>query len=236
MASRPVPPVFPKGVDPLFLGLTGSYAYGMATTGSDLDWRGVFAHPTERWLGLHDPPVTIVAAEGDSTWWELRHFAGMLLKGSVNAHELLWLPSGCVRHSSGIWDTLVSHRKEFFSKRLYDGWVGVASGYRHELDKRGPHWEERGKHAAHLWRFSYGLLNAMHTGRMEVDVSRWANLLLNIRSGSVSAAEAIAASELHLRSAQEIWEQSQPWPPQPNSELLNSLVRGYRLALLRQSC
>jgi len=208
----------------------------MAVADSDEDWRGIFAHPTERWLGLHDPPTTFQGEGKDSTWWELRHWARMVEKGSVNANELLWLPSRYVYYSTGLWDTLVSHRKEFFSKRLYDGWVGVATGYRHELDRRGPEWEERGKHAAHLWRFSYGLLNALHTGRMEVDVSRWSGLLFNIRSGSVSVAEAISASELHLKEAKSIWDEAEPWPKQPNSALLNSLVSGYRLQQLRQGC
>lgn len=225
----------PPGVDPLFQGLTGSHAYGMAVPGSDEDWRGVFAYPTERWLGLHDPPQTI-EGEGDSTWWELRHWARMVEKGSVNAHELLWLPSRCVYQSSGLWDTLVSHRQDFFSKRLYDGWVGVTNGYYHELERRGPDWDERAKHAAHIWRFAYGLWTALTTGRMLVDMTPHRGLLLNIREGSVSVEEAVSAANHYLEMSQQVWDEAQPWPPQPNSELLNSLVRGYRLQQLRQPC
>ena len=217
----------------LFRGLTGSHAYGLATPTSDEDWRGVFAADTRDVLGLRDPRDTY-HGEGDTTFWECRKFLNLLIKGSVNAHELLWLPEECVDHTSPFWDSLRSMRASLFSKHLYDGWMGVTRAYGYELDKRGPDWPDRAKHAMHMLRFSSGLCRALAIGMIQLR-GREDYVLPLVRSGEFPAEKAIEWAQQDLHDAETMHAQV-PWPDEPDVARLESMLIEHRLAQLALPC
>lgn len=220
----------------LFQGITGSHAYGLATEDSDEDWRGVFAYPTADFLGLQRLPETVHAPEGDATWWEAKHFMAQLVKGSVNAHELLWLAPEHVTYTSPLWDTLRTNevRTSLFSARLYRAWVGMTRAYGHELAARGPAWPERNKHAMHMLRLSAGLLRTLSTGEIRLRGPEDYVLRL-VRTGIMSAEKAIEWAEQDLQDAERAWADA-PWPDEPDTARLNEILVGYRLSALSLPC
>lgn len=230
-------PAMPAPGTLLFRGLTGSHAYGLAVESSDEDWRGVFATDTTDLLGLRDPQDTY-HGEGDVTFWEIRKYLNLLIKGSVNAHELLWLPEACVDHTSPLWDSLRSLRASLFSRRLYDGWMGVTRAYGYELAKRGLDWPERGKHAMHMLRFASGLEHALRKGEIEVRLSGGlAESLRRVREGTHGweARDAILTADETLRECERLWA-SKPWPEHADEARLSSMLTQYRLASLALPC
>ena len=218
----------------VFLGLTGSHAYGIATKSSDEDWRGVFVWPTEKWLGLSDPKLSVDMA-GDTTWWEVRHFLRMLIKGSVNAYELLWLDRSQYAYFDGFWDTLVSYRNDLFSESLWKAWNGVITGYRHELAKPGRlEGASRLKHLSHIVRFSMGLRHAVYERQVVVRLPE-VPYLQSIREGCSSEEEALREADFSLALAQRGYE-SRPWPKKPRLDRIESLLLSERIARLQLPC
>jgi RNA repair pathway DNA polymerase beta family len=96
--------------------LVGSRAWGVAGEGSDEDHRGVFVLPAPWTVGLVDPPLDLVSADGSSTYWELGKAIRQALRADPNTLEMLYASPAIV---DPLGEPLVAMRDGFLSQEIY---------------------------------------------------------------------------------------------------------------------
>ena len=78
--------------------LVGSHAHGLATEGSDVDYRGVYVSPTSEILSLSNTKVRgknthwVEGENEDATSYELGHFLFLALKCNPSILEVFMAP------------------------------------------------------------------------------------------------------------------------------------------------
>jgi hypothetical protein len=97
--------------------VVGSHAWGLADAGSDTDVRGVFVLPFSWTIGLAEPPLDLVSADGSTTYWELGKVVRQALRADPNTLETLFLPAATPRDAMGEW--LLAAREAFVSAEIY---------------------------------------------------------------------------------------------------------------------
>lgn len=148
----------------LLSGVVGSTAYGLAGPGSDIDVLGVYAAPTESFLGLH-PPVGKAATmstkntDGDVCFHEAGKFVALALRANPTVTELLWLPDSLYQHTTSFGLRLIGLRRRLLSAKLVrDAYLGYATQQFRRLQDRGDGTfssdtrRRTAKHARHLAR------------------------------------------------------------------------------------
>jgi predicted nucleotidyltransferase len=95
----------------------GSHAWGLAGEGSDVDVRGLFCLPFSWTVGLVEPPVDLVSADGSTTYWEAGKAARQGLRADPNTLELLFADSVVVKDPIGQW--FLEARESFVSADIY---------------------------------------------------------------------------------------------------------------------
>ena len=96
--------------------MVGSRAWGVAGAGSDEDHRGVFVLPATWTVGLVDPPLDLVSADGSSTYWELGKAIRQALRADPNTLEMLYAaPAIC----DPLGEALLAMRDGFLSQEIY---------------------------------------------------------------------------------------------------------------------
>jgi hypothetical protein len=96
--------------------LVGSRAWGVADETSDTDRRGVFVLPMQWTIGLVDPPLDLVSADGSQTYWEIAKAIRQALRADPNTLEMLFADPVVV-HRLG--EPLVANRDCFLSHEIY---------------------------------------------------------------------------------------------------------------------
>lgn len=123
------PDVVPIPVEgQILMGLTGSRAYGLDTSESDYDWKGIYQAPTCDILGLMQPKETIVRSSPhpDLQVHELGKFLQLALKCNPTVMEMLWLDEYVLLANTGA--ALVANRELFlWSKPIQNGIFGRAT-------------------------------------------------------------------------------------------------------------
>ncbi len=76
--------------------ISGSVAYGLNTPQSDIDIRGVFILPKEKFFSMQYTPQ-INEKNNDITFFELNRFGELLSKNNPNILELLYVPADCIK-------------------------------------------------------------------------------------------------------------------------------------------
>ena len=89
----------------LFVVISGSRAFGLATETSDTDIKGVFYLPKEKFYGLEYIPQ-ISNASNDIVYYELGRFVELLLKNNPNILEVLASSSECILYQHPIMQQL----------------------------------------------------------------------------------------------------------------------------------
>ncbi len=97
--------------------LVGSHAWGLADETSDTDLRGVFVLPFSWTVGLAEPPLDLVSADGSATYWEAGKAVRQALRADPNTLEMLFLESA--RASDPIGEWLLEARDAFVSVAIY---------------------------------------------------------------------------------------------------------------------
>jgi predicted nucleotidyltransferase len=130
----------------IFIGLAGSYWYGLNRDDSDYDYRGVSIAPKSYYLGFNsieqkdtdwDEPAIFPFIDGnnDTVIYELRKVLHLLAGANPNVLELLWFPTYPVLTNSG--QHLINHRQLFLSKNklTYSGYT-FAKIKKMEIDRK----------------------------------------------------------------------------------------------------
>ncbi len=87
----------------IFECISGSRAYGLDTPTSDIDIRGVFILPKERFYSL-DYIGQVNNESNDIVYYELRKFIELCSKNNPNILELLNVPEECILYKHPVFD------------------------------------------------------------------------------------------------------------------------------------
>lgn len=111
----------------LLKGRVGSHAYGLAHEGSDEDFLGIYAAPTEKLFTLSKPKETIDTKGPDTVLHEAEKYCRLALSCNPTALELLWLPDYIDKHPLG--ELLVAWRRMFLARdKIRNAYLGYATG------------------------------------------------------------------------------------------------------------
>ena len=236
----------PDGSRLLYKVLSGSHATNLATPTSDEDWRGVYQVPTKMLLGLHKSPETIEVPP-DTTYWELAHFARLLLKGNPNIMELLWIDIDgpitaydIIASDAGMHTRLIDEiraiRTSFFTTAMinsYLGWVTkerrILGGYAATGDPNAKHLT--GKRGSHLVRLLMGLGAALTTGVLPVRLEGAEQAMcMAIKKGEWSA-ESVLSTIDAMRASCDMLAADANWP-EPAPGPIEDIVLRARMEML----
>ncbi len=106
----------------------GAHLYGIDTSGSDIDYRGVFLPSPEeilkgdipkcRHFTTGDNASKNKAGDVDEDIYALHHFIKLACEGQVAAVDMLHAPEEFLLVNTDIWRDITAQRKRFYSKQL----------------------------------------------------------------------------------------------------------------------
>lgn len=212
----------------LLKGVVGSTAYGLNHAGSDLDYRGVYAVPTQHLLGLDAPELekAVEFKNPDTQYYEALHYCRLALKSNPSILELLWLENYNVRTKAG--DELVKIRNAFPTARLVKAaYLGYAEQQFSRLLK-DDRLEKRAKNARHFLRLLRQGAGLYRTGQLVVrlpdaeEVRYFGNRIAN---GDLEVASKA------MQAAQITFSANSALPKSPDKEAINEWLLGVRNGL-----
>lgn len=107
----------------LFECISGSRAYGLATSKSDTDLKGVFYLPRSQFYGLNYIPQ-VNNESNDEVYYELGRFVELLIKSNPNILEMLASPADCILYKHPLMERL--NIKMVLSKHCRETFGGYA--------------------------------------------------------------------------------------------------------------
>lgn len=107
----------------LFECISGSRAYGLATSKSDTDLKGVFYLPSSEFYGLNYIPQ-VSNESNDEVYYELGRFMDLLIKSNPNILEMLASPADCILYKHPLLERL--NINMFLSKHCKETFGGYA--------------------------------------------------------------------------------------------------------------
>lgn len=168
--------------------VVGSKAFGLDDENSDTDLRGIYLPPADLHWNLYGVPEQLENKQTEECYWELQKFVLLALKANPNILECLHTP--LVEYANEIATELLSIRRVFFSKLVYQTYNGyVLSQFKKlEQDLRNQQ-EIRPKHQMHLIRLLLQGIEILESGELNVKVSQHREQLLAIKRGEMNWAE-----------------------------------------------
>jgi len=147
----------------LFKCLVGSRAHGLNDETSDYDYRGVFAVPTTRILGLGANPKTTHWIEGDvdDTSWEIGHFLHLATKCNPTILEAFCSPLKSTTKAGDMVRALFPH--VWNSRGVFDAFRGYSMNQRKKFldDKDGRAWKFAVAYIRTLWQGTHLLYHGV---------------------------------------------------------------------------
>lgn len=118
------------------LGLGGSYAYGMAKPGSDVDIRGIALNSKEEILrGIDFEQV--VDTNTDTTIYSLKKMVNLLLSNNPNTLEILGLGLGQIVYANfEVFQEMKELEEAFLSKKVINTFGGYANSQLRRLSNK----------------------------------------------------------------------------------------------------
>ena len=107
---------------------SGSHAYGLAGPHSDLDERGIYIVPPERYAGLGAIPNQISDAKGDHVYYSLRRVVELIAESNPTLMEIIFTPEDCILACSTVLQPLFSAKALMVSQALVRAKLGYAMG------------------------------------------------------------------------------------------------------------
>ena len=160
----------------LWMGLTGSHAYGFVSPDSDLDLKAVHAQPARELLGLASPrpPLEVLTVfegtEMDLSSHELSQMAALLLKGNGNMIERLLGPLPIVVTPFG--ERLRDVARATLSTRVVHHSRGFLFAMKREYDVEAQRGERKAKRLLYAYRVALTGTHLLLTGDVVTDVVR----------------------------------------------------------------
>jgi hypothetical protein len=166
----------PEMTRPVFVGIGGSLAYGLAHSRSDVDVRGVYASALDDLIGVEGPPTRVIDMnEPDGVLYEAGVFVRLVTATNPNLIELLGLDT--YEYMTPAGRLLIDNRHLFFSQLARKTYGGFAKSQQKEIVKlrrrrdAGEDVSARArKHQKHSLRVLEQGLHLVRTGQLKVRV------------------------------------------------------------------
>lgn len=215
-----------------FMCLYGSYAHGLETPTSDMDWRGVYQLPTDDLLGLEAPKGTferrdleIEGRKAELVCWELSHFARLLLKGNPNIVGMMFAPPEMVTTMEWPVQQFWNMRREFVTKAMasaYFGWVMTERKVGEGLTS---------KRASHLLRLTWELMDALATGEPSIRLLPSARrTIMAIKTGETPIRDALDVIDSQIELVR-VMERDSALPDPPTEKVRQIVVEARHRSL-----
>ncbi|WP_230421387.1 nucleotidyltransferase domain-containing protein [Actinomadura soli] len=206
--------------------VTGSRAYGLATDGSDVDRRGVYAAPAPLFWRFTKPPTHLDGPLPEQFSWELERFCELALDANPTVLECLWSP--LVEKVTPEGEELLAVRRAFLSRRVHRTFLRYAQAQFRKLEgdlRNGgaPRW----KHVMHMLRLLVSGAHLVRHGEPRVDVGDLRDRLLAVRRGEVGWDE-IEAWRAALTADLDAAADRSPLPPEPDRAAVEDLLISIR--------
>lgn len=212
--------------------VVGSRAYGLETSASDVDRRGVFAAPTELFWRLDKPPTHLDGPLPEQFSWEVERFCSLALEANPTVLECLWSP--LVEETTPMGEELRALRPAFLSRRAHRTFLRYAE---RQFQRSSPSSGETGagavkwKHIMHLLRLLISGRHVVETGELLVDVTPHRERLLAVRRGEASWAEVTAWRE-ELTAGLDAALAATPLPEAPDRAAVEDFLVSVRRRML----
>ncbi|TDC76769.1 nucleotidyltransferase domain-containing protein [Streptomyces hainanensis] len=168
--------------------VVGSRAFGLVTTGSDTDRRGVYVAPTTAFWRLAKPPTHVEGPLPEQFSWEVERFCELALTANPNVLEVLHSP--LVERHTPLGDELRALAPAFLSRRVHRTYGRYARAQFAKAEARRARGDEpRPKHLVHLLRLLIAGTDLLRTGALTLDVGPHRDRLMAVRRDEVSWAE-----------------------------------------------
>ncbi|MEV3922000.1 nucleotidyltransferase domain-containing protein [Actinomadura coerulea] len=206
--------------------VVGSRAYGLATDGSDVDRRGVYAAPAPLFWRFAKPPPHLDGPLPEQFSWELERFCELALGANPTVLECLWSP--LVERVTPVGEELLAVRKAFLSRHAHRTFLRYAEAQFRKLDgdlRNGgaPRW----KHVMHMLRLLESGLHLVRHGEPRLEVGGLRDRLLAVRRGEVGWDE-IDAWRASLGAVMDEALDRSPLPPEPDRAAVEELLVSVR--------
>jgi len=172
----------------LLKAVTGSTAYNLNTSGSDVDYRGVYLDPPESVFGLNKSETEYMDNR-DDVIYGFKHFMSMVSKGNPNITELLFLkPEHYLVLDGRFKANVLNNKNKFLTKSVVRSYRGCITGLIKSTEKDGrPAYSHNFmdcKSAMHAIRLLYQLKDVVVGQPPQVYLSeKERELLLSIKAG-----------------------------------------------------
>ncbi|MFC9973130.1 DNA polymerase beta superfamily protein [Spirillospora sp. NPDC127200] len=206
--------------------VVGSRAFGLATEGSDVDRRGVYAAPAPLYWRFDKPPTHVEGPGEERFSWELERFCELAMGANPNVLECLWSP--LVERVTPVGEELLALRGAFVSRRAHRTFLRYAESQFRKLegDLRN-HGAPRWKHVMHMLRLLVSGRHLLEHGEPLVDVGDLRDRLLAVRRGEVPWDEITAWRESLTGSLDGALERS-PLPDAPDRDRIEDFLYSVR--------
>lgn len=171
-------------LQPCFVCIIGSQAYGLADDASDIDRRGFYLPPAELHWSLYGVPDQLECHETQEAYWELQKFLVLALKSNPNVLECLYSP--LVEKATPLAEELLGMRDIFLSRLVYQTYNGyVMSQFKKMQADIRNQGQVKWKHVMHLIRLLISGISVLREGFVPVRVDEHREQLLEIKRGEM---------------------------------------------------
>ena len=202
--------------------VVGSRAYGLDSSESDTDYRGVYLPPADLQWSLYSVPEQLENDATQEVYWEFQKFLTLALKANPNVLECLYTP--IVELATPIAQRMLDMRSSFLSRLVYQTYNGyVMSQFKKlsaDLRNKG---HIKWKHVMHLIRLLLAGITVLKEGRVPVRVDEHRERLLAIRDGA-EPWEEVDAWRLQLHRQFEEAFRTTRLPERPDYQRANALL------------
>lgn len=161
----------------VFLSLAGSRAYRLNHEDSDLDIRGAYIAPVEKFLGLETPKPQYDEQEPDSVIYELGKFTQLAVNANPVALEAMFTED--ILYKNDIGEKFLENKNLFLSQNAKARYIGYAKSQILKVEKLIDGEAATGrfkdatkfKHLRHTFRLLDQVENLLETGTLNVEVT-----------------------------------------------------------------
>jgi hypothetical protein len=214
----------------IFRCVIGSQAYGLATTASDVDRRGIYLPTANLHWSLYGVPEQLENQDTQEAYWELQKFLILALKANPNILECLYTP--LIEKATPLAEELLGLKGIFLSRLVYQTYNGyVMSQFKKMQADLRNHGQVKWKHVMHLIRLLLAGIEVLRHGYVPVRVEHHRDRLLAVRGGELPW-EVVEQWRLALHQEFNAAFETTKLPERPDYERANAfLIQARRQAL-----
>lgn len=219
----------------MFLGVTGSEAYGVSSDNSDMDLVGFCIPPKDylfphlrgeidgfgiklpRFENFQQHHVERLDINHDITIYSIVKFFQLTMENNPNMIDNLFLPRDCVLVSTAIYEKVRSERRLFLTKNSWHKFRGYAYAQMAKIHNKTN--SSNPKRFNLIQKFGYDTKFAYHIVRLlleveqilkehDLDLTRNKEFLLEIREGSMTLKELMEWFESREKELQKVYDES----------------------------